>query len=250
MQSAWGAVAKNPFSWQPATVYGEESHMSAITDSVQSHVYSTGMVLPQRPVITPSPAEQIVTQTPLYQRAISATLSENRAHVAVPLFNQTAPEVLQNQNNYTVSNLAQYNSLAAPLPMPSSARSQMRQPSADIPEPRFSTSSWQERQNQTSNSEFHTNYNNYNAYAGGTQQGSMGPPHNRNEMIGDSWYDSWSPDNSPVRSQQPGWSYGQPRTDNGQNYRVDRSRQQLQPRHPEYRDHGRNDDRRWRDQRR
>lgn len=228
--------------------------MSAVTATVQSHVYSNGMVLPQRPVIAPSPAEPIVTQTPMYQRATSATLPENRARVAVPLLNQTAPEILHNQNNYTVSNLAQHNSLAAPSPiphlMPTSARSQMRQLSADIPESQFSTASWRDRQNLTPNSEIHTNYNNYNAYAGGTQQAPVGHLRNRNEMTGDLRYDTWSPDNSPVRSQQYGWSYGQPRTNNGQNYRVDRPRQQLQPRHPEYRDHGRNDDRRWRDQRR
>lgn len=253
--SAWGAAAKNPFSWQPATVYGEESHMSAVTATIQSQVYSTGMVLPQRPVIAPSPAEPIVTQTPMYQRAISATFPENRARVAVPLLNQTAPEILHNQNNFTVSNLGPHNSLAAPSSMPhlmqTSARSQMRQPSADIPEPQFPTASWRDRQSPTPNSEFHTNYNNnYNAYAGGTQQAPTGHPRNRNEMIGDLRYNTWSPDNSPVRSQQSGWSYGQPRTNNGQNYRVDRSRQQLQPRHPEYRDHSRNDERRWRDQRR
>ncbi|KAL8149044.1 hypothetical protein AgCh_006159 [Apium graveolens] len=252
--NALGAIAKNPFSWQPATVYGEESRMSVATATVHSHVYSTGMVLPQRPVIPPSPAEPLVTQTPIYQRAISANLPENRARVAVPSLNQTGPEILHNQNNFTVSNIPQYNSLAAPSPvahlMPTSARSQMRQASADIPESQFSTASWRDRQNLTPNSEFHTNYNNYNAYAGGTQQDPMGHTRNRNEMVGDLRYDTWSPDNSPVRSQQSGWSYGQPRTNNGQGYRVDRSRQQIQPRHPEYRDHGRNDGRRWREQRR
>ncbi|XP_017253169.1 homeobox protein LUMINIDEPENDENS isoform X3 [Daucus carota subsp. sativus] len=253
--SGWEAQSsRNSFSWQPSTVYGEESHISAVIATVQPHVYSTGTVLPypQRPVIAPAPAEPIVTETPMYQRATSATLPE-RARVAVPL-NQTASETLQNQNNFTVSNLAQHNSLAAPLQMPNlmptSARSQMRQPSADVPDARFSTASWRDQPNLTPNSEFHTNYNNYNAYAGGTQQALIVPPSNRNETVGDTWYDTWSPDNSPVRSQPPVWSYGQARTTNGQNYRVDRSRPQLQPRHPEFRDHARHGDRRWRDQRR
>lgn len=244
--------------------------------SVQSQIPSTSMVAPQRQVIVPPPAQPITSQLPSHHGATSTTLPEKRARLEVPSLNQNAAEIFHSKNKFPAGNLPLPNLSAAaspsmrvetlgnvnpahfpvtqqasyPLPpvMPRPAQPQVRRHPSMIPEPRLSTPLWRERQDLASSSHSHANHNNYNAYAGGPLQARMqqpGPPRNRNEMMVDPWYESWSPDNSPIRS-QPGWNYEEPRMNVGPNYRFPRPR----PRNPEYRDLGRNENRRWRDQRR
>lgn len=95
------------------------------------------------------------------------------------------------------------------------------------------------------------NQNNYNASLVGPEQPQLmsGPKWEGNEYVEEDDFESWSPDNSPVRNPEymMGRSFPDARTNPGREYRPERMRQRNSS---GYRDQNRYGNRRWRDRRR
>lgn len=247
--------AKNPFSRQNVTVNGEANRTSAVMAApAQSQIQSSSMVA--------LPPSQFLS----HHGAMSTNIPEKRARLEVPYSNQNASEIYHSKHRFQADNLPLPNlSYAAPLasnvnqasllvtqqasyPVPPIMSRQTHPYPSMIPEPRASTPLWIDRQGAASSSNSYGNHNNYDVY-GRPLQAQMqqpGPVHNRNGRMVNQWYESWSPNNSPTRS-QPGRNYIEPSINMDPSYSYPRPR----PRNPpEFGDIGRNDNRRWHDQRR
>ncbi|KAG6575849.1 Homeobox protein LUMINIDEPENDENS, partial [Cucurbita argyrosperma subsp. sororia] len=110
-----------------------------------------------------------------------------------------------------------------------------------------SLGSWKPRQ-QDIGSHYNsgTNQRNDSKFVGGSMAARGGPSWGRNE------FESWSPENSPVRTQEysrPDKSISEPRTNSGRSYGpADQQQRQRSPYgYQEQNRHGTNNNRRWRD---
>lgn len=256
MQGGWKPeIAKNPFSRQNvstpiATVNSQEKPVAAPTRLVQPP--QTPMVAPHQPLTMPQP----IPQLSLPHKTTSPII---RSSAILPNRQTSHIETVVNMNNFSRSSLPLPNLSAAaspsrraepavgstrpapvvmntlgrqqaPFHLPQLMSTQMQQ-NRPIPEP--STHSWIAMQGMTGlNTQPRDNHNNYNPFV------QSGPPRERDEYMGEAEFESWSPDNSPIRS-TGGWNYAEPRTNFGHNFRPERTRYRNPPPPPTHRDTGR-----------
>ncbi|KAM7521504.1 hypothetical protein LguiA_011406 [Lonicera macranthoides] len=246
-------IAKNPFSRQNvstpiANMYSQEKPVAAPTRLVQPP--QTPMVARQ-PLTMPQPIPQLslpqkTTPPIIHSSAIPPNRqmshietdvnmnSFSRSSLALPNLSAAAspsrraePAIGNTRPVPVVMNTLGRQQAPFHLPQLMSTQTQQNRP---IPEP--ITHSWIARQGMTGlNTQPRDNHNNYNPYV------QSGPPRERDEYMGEAEFESWSPDNSPVRS-TGGWNYAEPRTNFGHNFRPERSRYRNPP-PPTQRDIGR-----------
>ncbi|CAK9175954.1 unnamed protein product [Ilex paraguariensis] len=240
----------------------------------------------RQPIVPQPPAHQAVLQASLPQkltallensRPLPIPLLHQNAPINSVTMQRPSSGVALNMDNISVSSLALPNISAAvsslvqvetlsnvqPAPLSIVVNPPERPPhsfplppllptptptqSPLLPDPRLSTYSWRVREGSSSNPLSQPNQNNHNVFVGGPIHASMQRgPWERNELVREPGFESWSPENSPIRSPQymPGRNYLGARMDLDHNYRPERSR----PQNPlGYHDHSRDGNRRWRD---
>ncbi|KAA8543136.1 hypothetical protein F0562_021369 [Nyssa sinensis] len=250
---------------------------------VQPQISTTNIMVVQQQeeTVIPPESQQIMprfsfpeTATALPEKQIAPT---NSSSIQIP-----ASEIVVNMKNFSATSLPLPNLMAAALPStrverlgnvkPAPVSTMLNKPERPpiafsvpplsmpewpqaqpnpllIPEPPLSTTlSWTAGRGLASNPHFQANQNNYNGMVGGPQQSLVlpGPLRERDEFLGEAGFETWSPENSPIRSPEyvSEWNHPEPRMNLGSNYRSGRSR----PRNSSgYRDHNRYGSRRWRD---
>ncbi|KAL3531440.1 hypothetical protein ACH5RR_010762 [Cinchona calisaya] len=116
--------------------------------------------------------------------------------------------------------------------------------------------SWRPRQGLDPIPRYQSNVipNEYNTFVGASVRAPVPPGSwERNDLMDEPGFESWSPENSPMRSQgyMPGWNFQEPRLNPGRGYRPERltSRHTGYPSSSGYHDPGIGGTKRWRDKR-
>ncbi|KAI3741818.1 hypothetical protein L1987_59496 [Smallanthus sonchifolius] len=223
--------AKNPFSRQSVTVNGGAYAIP-------------GVYFQETTQQTFAP----VTHQRTIPAAINGLSTANLTQQAIS--HQRFSDMVPDRSNFPAAGGASSNAYF----LPEHSGSQIQPQRHVIPEPRQSTiQSWAGRESfgssPYSSVEYSTNHNTY-----GTREfAQRGSSHAGPSRVGyrdGPGFESWSPNNSPVRSHEyvDGWEYSDPHG-RGYNHRPEMSRMQNDI--SRYRDHGgRNDGSRWRDRRR
>jgi len=257
---------------QPAVVASSSRHLSSTTVSPYS-LHQTTNVNPEKQqplghVQVSSSNVGLTMKKNLITNAPSVNYSGTHSTVAMRGngTNYVKPVHSLSVQHEGVSNSFPQSSFKLPSPTPSNSASQLQRhqqhvvQEAHYTEPPYCNPSrsyppqteksdhgservWRTRQDVAFSSQ--RNPNNYSTMVGGSRQSGLW---DRNNQGGED-FESWSPENSPTRNPRhiPGRNYQESRVNHGRNHRPEWSRQRGSSEHW---DPGRQENRKWHDQRR
>uniref|UniRef100_A0A5B6Z3L9 Putative Homeodomain-like superfamily protein n=1 Tax=Davidia involucrata TaxID=16924 RepID=A0A5B6Z3L9_DAVIN len=253
-------AAKNPFSRQISVANREANAIPGVVPA-QEKLPASSFLRPQIPSAQhrETLSQQIMPQFSLPETATALPSLHRSVPTTSPSIRIPATEIVINMKNFSATSLPLPNLMAAalpstrvetsgnvkPAPVSITLNTPERPPIAfsrppmfptpehqllvPEPPPLSTTQSWRAWPGLVSNPRSQANQNHYNGMVGGPLESPAlpGPPlWERNEFLGQPEFETWSPENSPIRSPEylSGRNYQEPRMNLSSNYRSGRSR--------------------------
>lgn len=256
LQTGWRQeAARNPFS-QQTVLPNRATYTSpalATANSVPSHISSAHVPSSRQSASIPPYSHQTPASDMVVKNSPLAVTASHNLHSAA--LSSMRVESTSNVKPSIISNAEERQHFSIPSRPQIHPQQQQLLSGPSIPyTPVYSkqigktspaSESWRATQGLPSN--YHPlNQNNYNASYGGPVHSQLvsGPQREGNEYVEEEDFESWSPDNSPVRNPEymMGRNIPDARTNPGRDYRPDRVRQRNSS---GYRSRNRHGNRRW-----